>query len=193
MSKKGKIVFISGPSGVGKGTLIDALRSKYPEFFFPPSCTTRDPRPGEVEGKTYYFISRAEFEKKIEAGEFLEHAEVHGGNLYGTLKKPLLDGVENGKVIIREFDVQGFAQARKELPRDYYTSIFLQPAESVEDLIDRIRKRAPISDEEVEKRVESMKKELEYAKYYDHTIISVEGEIEKLVADAEEVIFGKTN
>ena len=185
----GKIFFISGPSGVGKGTLIDALRGKYPELVFPPSCTTRSPRPGEKEGETYFFISKEEFEAKIEAGEFLEYACVHGENYYGTLKKALLEPVKEGKTVIREFDVQGFEQAKERLPKELFTSIFLAPAEDVEDLVDRIRKRAPISDEEVTKRVISMKKEISKKDIYEHIIISVGGEIEKLITDAENIIF----
>ena len=185
----GKIIFISGPSGVGKGTLINALRERHPDWIFPPSCTTRDPRPGEKEGETYYFISKDDFRARIENGEFLEYAEVHGGNLYGTLKAPLLDGVKNGKIVIREFDVQGFAQAKEILERDTYTSIFLTPAEEVEALVKRIRERAPITDSEVEQRIESMKKELNMAHIYDHKIISVGGKIDQMVADTESIIF----
>jgi len=189
MTKKiGKIIFISGPSGVGKGTLISALRDRHPDWIFPPSCTTRAPRPGEIDGKTYFFISRDEFQQKIDAGDFLEWADVHAGNWYGTLKKPLLDGVRDGKTVIREFDVQGYLVARDALPREFFTSIFLRPAESVADLIERIRDRAPISDAEVSKRVKSMERELDCAKFYDFEIISEAGKIEKLVADAEKLI-----
>jgi guanylate kinase len=184
----GKIIFISGPSGAGKGTLINVLREKHPEWSFPPSCTTRDPRPGEIEGETYFYISREEFQAKIESGDFLEYAEVHGGNLYGTLKTPLLEGVKNGKIVVREFDVQGFSQARERLPREAFSSIFLRPAESVEDLVERIRARAPISDEEVACRVDSMERELSMANIYDHEVFSVRGEIDQMVEDAEKVI-----
>ena len=189
MTKQGKIIFISGPSGVGKGTLINALRERHPEFVFPPSCTTREPRPGEIDGKTYYFISKEAFEKRIKNGEFLEYAQVHGGHFYGTLKDLLLDGVKEGKTVIREFDVQGFAQAREKLPKEVYVSIFIQPAESVEQLVKRIKARAPISEEEVQKRITSMENEMAYAPYYDHKVTSHEGEIERMVEDAEKVIF----
>ncbi len=185
---KGKIIFISGPSGVGKGTLINALRERHPEYLFPPSCTTRSPRPGEVEGKTYHFISQEQFKAKIDSEELLEYACVHGEHYYGTLKNPLIEGVESGKIVIREFDVQGYEQARTRLPRDYFTSIFLKPGEDVTNLVERIRDRAPISDEEVEKRIKSMKKELEYAPHYDHIITSHDNQIERLVADAEAII-----
>ena len=129
--KKGKIFFISGPSGVGKGTLINALRENHTEFEFPPSCTTRDPRPGEINGKTYFFITKDEFEQKIKNNEFLEYACVHGKNFYGTLKAPLLDPIKNGKIVIREFDVQGFEQARERLPRESFVSIFLKVSQFI--------------------------------------------------------------
>ena len=186
--KKGKIFFISGPSGVGKGTLINALRENHTEFEFPPSCTTRDPRPGEINGKTYFFITKDEFEQKIKNNEFLEYACVHGKNFYGTLKAPLLDPIKNGKIVIREFDVQGFEQARERLPKETFVSIFLKPAESVAQLVERIKERAPISDEDLQERIISMENELKKSEIYDYTIISKEGKIERLIADAEKII-----
>jgi guanylate kinase len=186
--KKGKIFFISGPSGVGKGTLINALRENHTEFEFPPSCTTRDPRPGEINGKTYFFITKDEFEQKIKNNEFLEYACVHGKNFYGTLKAPLLDPIKNGKIVIREFDVQGFEQARERLPKETFVSIFLKPAESVAQLVERIKERAPISDEDLQERIISMENELKKSEIYDYTIISEEGKIEKLITDTEKII-----
>jgi guanylate kinase len=186
--KKGKIFFISGPSGVGKGTLINALRENHTEFEFPPSCTTRDPRPGEINGKTYFFITKDEFEQKIKNSEFLEYACVHGKNFYGTLKAPLLDPIKNGKIVIREFDVQGFEQARERLPKETFVSIFLKPAESVAQLVERIKERAPISDEDLQERIISMENELKKSEIYDYIIISEEGKIEKLITDTEKII-----
>ncbi len=186
--KRGKIIFVSGPSGVGKGTLINALRERHLDWVFPPSCTTRKPRPGEKEGETYYFIDKDDFDKKIEAGDFLEYAIVHGGNRYGTLKKPLLDPIKEGKTVVREFDVQGFTQAREILDRADYVSIFLMPAESLDILAQRIRDRAPITDTELEKRMESVQKEVAKAPIYDHILKSYDGEIERLIVDAEAII-----
>ncbi|MCF7917719.1 guanylate kinase [Candidatus Gracilibacteria bacterium] len=173
---------------MGKGTVITALREKHKNWVFPPSCTTRESRPGEIEGETYFFISKEEFLKRVGRDEFLEHAEVHGGNLYGTLKKPLVTGVEQGKIVIREFDVQGFLQVREKLPKEYYTSIFLKPAEGVEVLGERIRHRAPITDEELVRRMESMKNELKLEHLYDYTVISRQGAIRQMVEDIEHII-----
>jgi len=191
--ESGHIFFISGPSGVGKGTVIDLLRERHPEFAFPPSCTTRDPRPGEIEGETYFFISKEEFKAKIEAGDFLEYAIVHGGNYYGTLKHKLLEPAEAGNVVIREFDVQGFSQAREVLDRDLYTSIFIRPeGDDLDLLVERIHARAPISDEDVAHRVESMKKELALAEIYDHQVISVHQKIDELYNGVESLILRDT-
>jgi len=192
-SESGHIFFISGPSGVGKGTVIDLLRQRHPEFVFPPSCTTRDPRPGEVEGKTYFFVSKEEFKAKIEAGDFLEYAIVHGGNYYGTLRHKLLDPASEGKIVIREFDVQGFSQAREVLDRGLYTSIFIRPeGDDLDLLVERIHARAPISDEDLAQRVESMKKELALAEIYDHQVISVHQKIDDLYGAVENIILPDT-
>ena len=189
LMKKGHIFFISGPSGVGKGTVIERLKQRHPDWIFPPSCTTRAPRPGELEGETYYFISAENFKARLAAGEFLEHAQVHAQHFYGVLKAPLLEGVEQGKIVIREFDVQGFAQAKTKLPREIFTSFFLLPAEGLASLIQRIQDRAPISPEELLHREESMSKELAAADQYDHQLSSYDGKIEELVQQVEAVIL----
>lgn len=186
--QRGKIFFFSGPSGVGKGTLINHLRATHPEFVFPPSCTTRPPRPGEVEGETYYFISKSQFEERIGKGDFLEYAHVHGDTYYGTLKTEILEPIAAGKTVIREFDVQGFAQARERLDRQDFVSLFLRPAEDIETLVRRIKERAPITDEELEKRIASMEKELAMADIYDYQIFSEDGNLDKLFSDAEAII-----
>ena len=99
---KGLLVIISGPSGAGKGTVIQHLKEDYPEFIYPISHTTREIRPGEKDGEVYHFISKAKFESGIRKGEFLEFARVHKNNYYGTLKKTIVDALKMGKVIIRE-------------------------------------------------------------------------------------------
>lgn len=187
-SKTGKIFFFSGPSGVGKGTLINALRKKYPYFLFPPSCTTRDPRPGEVNGETYFFISKTEFREKIAAGEFLEYAEVHNGNLYGTLREKIVTPQQQGQIVIREFDVQGFLAAKKVLPRESYVGIFIKPFGGVDELVQRIKDRAPISKIELESRVQSMKNEFEQMHHYDYELVSSGGAFSQLLIDCENIM-----
>jgi guanylate kinase len=187
-SARGKIFFFSGPSGVGKGTLINHLRKTQKNWVFPPSCTTRAPRPGELDGETYYFITPAEFEARIEKGDFLEYAHVHGDTYYGTLKAEILEPIKNGKTVIREFDVQGFSQARERLDRNDFISIFLRPAEDLDTLVRRIKKRAPITDQELGKRMASMEKELALADIYDYQVFSEDGNLKKLFNDTEAII-----
>lgn len=185
---RGKIFFFSGPSGVGKGTVIRSLQKAHPEWVFPPSCTTRDPRPNEVEGQTYFFVSSEEFDQKIENDELLEWAVVHGGNRYGTLREKLLDPIENGQVVVREFDVQGYLQAREKLNREDFVSIFIRPEHGGDELIKRILKRAPMTDDEVARRMESMQRELQQVGEYDHVIVSRDGDISGMIAEAERII-----
>jgi guanylate kinase len=184
----GKIFFFSGPSGVGKGTLIDTLRQKYAHFLFPPSCTTRSPRPGEVDGETYFFITKEEFIARIKKGEFLEYAEVHNGNLYGTLRKKIVTPQQAGKIVIREFDVQGFLAAKEVLPRESFVGIFIKPEGGVDELVQRIKDRAPITEEELKSRVESMENEFAQMHHYDHELISVGGDFDQMLIDCESII-----
>lgn len=190
---RGRIFFFSGPSGVGKGTLINHLRATEPDWVFPPSCTTRAPRPGEIEGETYYFITKEAFETRIQKGDFLEYAHVHGQTYYGTLKDKILAPISEGKIVIREFDVQGFSQVRKRLDRSDFVSVFLRPAEDLDTLVRRIKERAPISDSELKKRIVSMEKELALADIYDYQIFSEDGNLEKLFSDAKAIIMQEQN
>ncbi len=184
----GKIIFISGPSGVGKGTLIDFLREKHPEWIFPPSFSTRATRPGETQGHPYFFVSKEEFQAKIDQDDFLEYAQVHGQDYYGTDRKTLLDPVKEGKIVIKEFDVQGFVQARKKLDQNLFSSIFIKPAEGIDILLERVKLRAPISDEELQHRRQSMKQEFELSNLYDHILLSHNNQIDRLKNEGESLI-----
>ena len=172
-----KFILIIGPSGVGKGTLLQMLKERKKEIFFPVSATTRDPRPREKEGETYYFLSKESFELKIAAGEFLEYACVHGKNYYGMLKAPILKALEEGKIVVRECDYQGFLLAREVIPVEQLKSVFiLPPEESI--LRKRIQERAPISNEELDARMESLRKEVEVAKECDVQLQTINVDIE---------------
>lgn len=184
----GKLFLILGPSGSGKGTILDALRQKYPEFIFPISCTTRPKRPHEKEGEIYWFISREEFERKIEHKEFLEYAVVHQDNYYGTLKEPILAALQSGKTVVREVDVQGLRSIRDLIPKENLVSIFLSVPDW-ETLQRRILKRSDMGVEELQRRYGSYLKEMTWEKECDHVVESVEGQPEQVIAQVEKIIL----
>ena len=184
----GKLFLILGPSGSGKGTVLNALKEKYSNFVFPVSCTTREKRPNEVDGEIYDFISKEDFKEKIEKGDFLEWAVVHQDNYYGTLKKPIMDALEAGETVVREVDVQGLRSIRDIVPSENLFSIFLMVS-GWETLKRRILKRASMPEEELERRRESFLNEMEWAKECTHVVESVEGDIEELIAEVEKVIL----
>eukprot|EP00041_Stephanoeca_diplocostata_P015703 m.300477 g.300477 ORF g.300477 m.300477 type:complete len:298 (-) comp20129_c0_seq1:2382-3275(-) len=155
-------VVVAGPSGVGKGTLINKLIADYPHAFgFSVSHTTRDIRPGEVDGVDYNFTDRASMAAMIEAGEFIESADVHG-NYYGTSKRAVGSVLEQGKICVLDIDVQGVqsVKAAKVDPEPIY--IFIK-APSMEALEKRLRGRATESEEKIQKRLANAVKEIAYA------------------------------
>jgi len=183
-----KIYFILGPSGIGKGTSIDILDKRHPEWFFPVSVTTRRMRSGEKEGEVYNFVSRESFEEMISKGEFLEFAKVHDLNFYGTLKKPILDNLKKGKTVVREIDIQGFLQAREKLAKGSFISIFLY-TDNLKLLEERIRHRSKLSEKEIEKRLKSMKKEIAQKEECDFVIESfLDSPIEFFANEIEKII-----
>lgn len=185
--KGGKIFLILGPSGTGKGTVIRALRERHPDFVFTLSCTTREPRPNERDGEAYHFVSKEEFARHREARDFLEWAVVHEDNYYGTLKQPILDALADGKVVIREVDIQGVLSIKKLLPAEQTVAIFLTTP-SWDNLRARIMRRHAESEEELRQRHESFKKEMEWEKKCDYTVVSEEGKIEEMITEVEGII-----
>lgn len=175
---QGKLFLILGPSGSGKGTVIQYLRHRFPHAVFPLSCTTRSPRPGEKDGEVYHFLSREEFEKKIAAGAFLEWAVVHHDHMYGTLKEPIVRALGDGKLVIREVDMQGVASIKKLLPPDRVVSIFIT-APSWENLKHRILKRSTLPEDELGERQKSFEREMEFSRQCDYVVMSEEGKIEE--------------
>ena len=189
---KGKLFLIVGPSGVGKGTVIAHLKELHPEFEYPISATTRKPRKGEEDGVVYHFIDHDEFEKMIEKEELLEYAVVHSKEYYGTLKKPIIEGLKEGQIIIREVDMQGCESIQAALPEENVISIFLTVPDK-QDLIDRILKRGKLPEEEIKRRMESA--EREFAKggeICDYQVPSLNNKIPECVSDVEKIILDES-
>ena len=166
MKRKGIIFIISAPSGAGKTTLCKNLMLEFPDIKFSISCTTRKMRPGETDGRDYYFISKDQFKKIKDEDGFAEWAEVHG-ELYGTTVKELKKAEEGGSDLILDIDWQGARQIKDKLSDAVY--IFIHPP-SLEELEDRLRKRGKDSDETIKKRLRNAREEISHSDWYDHNI-----------------------
>ena len=162
----GSLIIISGPSGAGKGTLVDRLVARVPALWVSVSATTRSPRPGEVDGEDYFFLSSRDFAQRIEAGDFLEWAEVHGRR-YGTLRPAVEATMAEGRDVILEIDPQGAMQVKSLMPEAVLVFIL---APSMDELERRIRCRGAETDEQVRVRLETAVRELELVGSYDFVV-----------------------
>lgn len=175
------LVVLSGPSGVGKSTLLRRLFERFPDRLrLSISATTRPPRPGEQEGVDYYFLSPDEFACRRERGEFLECFEVFGrGHWYGTLRSELTPSGEHPKWVILDIDVDGAAKVRDEIPG--VLSIFLHPG-SEQELERRLRSRATESEDAIQRRLEVARREIDRAGEYQYTVIndSLDAAVERI-------------
>ncbi|WP_044290810.1 guanylate kinase [Rivularia sp. PCC 7116] len=183
----GKLIVLTGPSGVGKGTLMRLLLSRHPELNYSISATTRPPRPGEVDGKDYYFISRSKFQRLIEEGEFLEWAEF-AGNLYGTPRKPVIDLMESGKSILLEIELEGARQIRAAFPE--LLSIFILPP-NFNELEKRIRGRQKDSEDAISRRLKRAKEEINAACEFHLQIVN--DDLETAIGDIEKAMFSDSD
>ena len=163
-----RLTVLSGPSGVGKRTVITALRKAHPEIWVSVSCTTRAPRPGEVEGVDYYFVDRERFAKMVEAGELLEHAEF-AGNRYGTPRQAVLDHIADGIPTILEIELAGARQVRQSMPDARF--VFLAPP-SIEALVQRLQGRGTESAIAIAARLEHAKAELAAEDEFDEVVVN---------------------
>jgi guanylate kinase len=165
----GKIIVICAPSGTGKSTLINRLKTDYPQLEWSVSCTTRPIRANEVNGKDYHFISTEEFEKEIQQDGFVEWAKVHS-NYYGTSKSFVSLGLNQGRKMLFDLDVQGADSMKKIFGHDAQV-IFIEPP-SVEELEKRLRLRGTDSDKVINERVSNARKELARKNDYDFLILN---------------------
>jgi guanylate kinase len=180
---KGNLVIISGPSGVGKSTICNIVVERLDNVYLSISTTTRPKAENEVDGKEYYFITREQFEAKIEEDAFLEHAEVFG-NLYGTLKENVDKALDEGKTIILEIDVQGAIQIKEQCPNAIM--IFILPP-TQKDLVDRMNGRGREDEETAKVRLEEAGNEIAAAwRYYDNMVIN--DDLEQAVNEVIQII-----
>jgi len=187
---KGKIFLIAGPSGVGKGTIISKIKNEFPGIIFPVSSTTRAKRPDEVEGRVYNYLTREEFEQGIKQDKFFEYAVVHGKDYYGTPKKPILEALNRGEVLLREVDMQGVKSFEKTLDKTNYVSIFLKP-DNLEVLLSRIERRGKLPEEEMTRRMASARQEMELGSICDYQVFSLEGKVEEAYDEVKGIILNE--
>ncbi|MBP3685235.1 MAG: guanylate kinase [Oscillospiraceae bacterium] len=180
---KGKLVVISGASGVGKGTVLGIMMKKDPALSFSVSATTRAPRPGEVDGVHYYFITRERFEEMIDQGEFLEY-DAHAANYYGTPRAQAEEKLEKGSVLL-DIEPKGAEQVKKADPKALL--VFIMPP-SMDELERRLRGRGDTSEEQITMRLKRAVWEMEQRSWYDKVVVNDDAErcadeILKIIAD----------
>ena len=198
MNQKGLLIVVSGPSGAGKGTICKELISRDESIVVSVSATTRAPRNGEVEGISYHYLDRNQFEEMIDSDGFLEHAKVYD-NYYGTPKKFVIDHIVKGDNVLLEIDIQGALQVKKKYPEGIF--VFILPP-SMKELKSRIVGRGSETPESLEKRLSSAYSEIEYIKNYDYFIVNdkvhhatdilqsiILAEKCRVAADIEQIVF----
>lgn len=182
MSERGRVFVITGPSGVGKGTLISKLLERVPELELSVSATTREPRADERDGSEYHFLTRGEFERRVDAGEFLEHA-AYSGNRYGTLQDAVEERLREGRSVVLEIEVQGARQVRATMPEAVL--IFIAPPDP-ESLRERLEQRGTDSPEAIGRRLRTAEIELEAQGEFPHVVVN--DVVQRAASELEELV-----
>jgi guanylate kinase len=178
---RGRLTVLAGPTAVGKGTVAAYVREHHPDVWISVSATTRRPRPGEVHGRHYWFVSDAEFDRMVADDELLEWAVVHGTARYGTPRRPVAQALATGRPALLEIDLQGARQVRQRMPEALF--VFLKPP-SWEELVRRLVGRGTETPEERARRLETAREELAAETEFDATVVNTEVHLaaEELVA-----------
>jgi guanylate kinase len=180
-----RVFVITGPSGVGKGTLIRGVMERLPELELSVSATTRAPRPGEQDGRDYHFLAPEEFEQRVQAGDFVEHAD-YAGRRYGTLRSELEQRVRRGAPVVLEIEVQGARQVRAAMPEA--VQVFIAPP-SLEALRTRLIGRGTDGSEEVERRLGVAERELAAREEFAHVVVN--DRLEDALEELAEIVSGE--
>ena len=182
MNKKGLLLVFSGPSGVGKGTVLKEYLSRHPNTAFSVSATTRAPREGEIHGQHYFFLSQREFDQLIERKGFLEHAQF-AGNCYGTPRKAVEENLEKGIDVVLEIEVQGALQVKEQCPDAVL--VFVMPP-SFTELSRRLAGRGTEDETTVARRLSNAAREMEAAKRYDYILVNQT--VEEAASQLEQIV-----
>ncbi|MCF8031739.1 MAG: guanylate kinase [Desulfarculaceae bacterium] len=182
MSNQGQIIVLSGPPGAGKSTIAERVRAEMPELAYSVSLTTRDPRPGEVDGKDYHFVSQEEFQRRIAAGEMAEYEEIFG-NLYGTSEKVIRQALAQGHDLFLDTDVNGAEQLKKRFPEGVF--VFLLPP-SPKILEERLRGRGTEEEDNLRQRLDRVRYEVGKAGNYTHLVVN--DDLDKAVDEVKAII-----